>query len=246
MGICNGFVLTVSGDMKQKLLRSLMTNGRLSTISSLDTCINQAAAWGLFQHPIRRRIVRSHEVSKLRDWLLSHRFEIWQAPRQQCCRGACQFSERLGNSNYKYRGFESSRDLAIRRLIRYWNRALISFWIGGSSNLTRNLKRFVNSIFKQLHFLFWSRVEVRRGNQLYSRNSIWGSVLENVLRINIQIYFIDLISSVISKYINIAKLSVVVNDQCFQNKLAIFLNYTVSGMLSTYYTRFYRWWTLLF
>ena len=48
------------------------------------------------QYPIRRLIVRSHcKISKPRDWLfrLSHRFEIWQAPRQRCCRAACQISE---------------------------------------------------------------------------------------------------------------------------------------------------------
>ena len=47
-----------------------------------------------FQYPIRRLIVRSHEVSKPRDWWfeLSLRFQIWQAHRQQCHRGACQFS----------------------------------------------------------------------------------------------------------------------------------------------------------
>ena len=66
---------------------------------------------------IRSLIVRSGEVSKPLDWHfeLSHRFEIWQAPRQQC------FSERLDNSYYKSRGFETLRDLTIRRLIGYWN-----------------------------------------------------------------------------------------------------------------------------
>ena len=39
-------------------------------------------------------IVRSHKVSKPRDWYfeLSYRFEIWQAHRQHCCRSACQIS----------------------------------------------------------------------------------------------------------------------------------------------------------
>ena len=45
-------------------------------------------------HPIKRLILRSREVSKPWDWqfVLSHRFGIWQAPRQHCCRGACQIS----------------------------------------------------------------------------------------------------------------------------------------------------------
>ena len=69
--------------------------------------------------------VRSRKVSKPRDWYfkLSHRFEIWQAHRQHCCRSACQISERSDNSKYKSRGVETSRDLTIIRLIGYWNGA---------------------------------------------------------------------------------------------------------------------------
>ena len=82
---------------------------------------------GPFQYIIRRRIVRSREVSKPREWYLveSDRPEIWQAPRQHCCRGACQMSKRCDNSNYQSRGFETSRDLTIRHLIRYWNRSVL-------------------------------------------------------------------------------------------------------------------------
>ena len=74
-------------------------------------------ARALFQYRIRRLIIRSHEVSKPwdRKFKSSHRFEIWQAHRQQCCRGACQISERSDNSKYKSRGIDS-RDLMIRRL----------------------------------------------------------------------------------------------------------------------------------
>ena len=83
------------------------------------------AARGPFQYPIRRHIVKSRKVSKAGDRVLkySYRFEIWQAPRQQCCRGACQISERSDNSKYKSRGFETLRGLTIRRLIGYWNGA---------------------------------------------------------------------------------------------------------------------------
>ena len=83
---------------------------------------------GPFQYPIRRFIIRSRKVSKARDWVLKcwNHFEIWQAPRQQYCRGACQISERSDNSKYKSRGFETLRDLTIRRLIGYWNGALLS------------------------------------------------------------------------------------------------------------------------
>ena len=55
---------------------------------------------------------------------LYDRSEILHAPRQQCCRSACQISKWWDNSNYLSRGFESSRDLTIRRLIGYWNRSL--------------------------------------------------------------------------------------------------------------------------
>ena len=52
---------------------------------------------------------------------------------------SCRFElESLGDRppdtrgyRYKYRGFETLRDLAIRRLIRYWNGALMVQWCTG-------------------------------------------------------------------------------------------------------------------
>ena len=81
---------------------------------------------GPFQYPIRRLIVRSREVSKPREWYLalSDRSEIWWAPRQPCCRRACQISKRYDNLNYLSRGFATSRDFTIRHLIVYWKCAL--------------------------------------------------------------------------------------------------------------------------
>ena len=72
-----------------------------------------------FQYPIRRLIVRAREVSKPRDWYLEppDRSEIWQALRQHCCRIACQIKKRYDNLNYQSRGFETSRDLTIRRFL---------------------------------------------------------------------------------------------------------------------------------
>ena len=63
-------------------------------------------------------MARSREVSKPRDSGLdfSNRFEISQAHRQQRCRDACQISEHCGYYNPQFRGFETSRDLAGRRL----------------------------------------------------------------------------------------------------------------------------------
>ena len=83
--------------------------------------------WAPSQYPKRRLFVRSREVSKPRDWYfkLSHRFEIWQAHRQQCCRSACQISERSDNPKCKSQGFETLRDLTERRLFGYWDGALV-------------------------------------------------------------------------------------------------------------------------
>ena len=79
--------------------------------------------------PIRRLIVRFREVSKSRDLYLKlfDHSELWQAPplRQHCCRRACQISNRCDDFNYQSRGFETSRDLMLRRLIVNWNVALV-------------------------------------------------------------------------------------------------------------------------
>ena len=66
-----------------------------------------------FQYPISRLTVRSHKVSKPRDLYLelSDRSEIWQAPRQQGCRSACQISKRYDNLIWSTPG-----DLPISRL----------------------------------------------------------------------------------------------------------------------------------
>ena len=82
--------------------------------------------WAPSQYPKRRLFLRSRKVSKPRDWYFkwSYRFEMWQAHRQHCCRSACQISERSDNSNYKSRGFETSRDLTERRIFGYWDGAL--------------------------------------------------------------------------------------------------------------------------
>ena len=99
-----------------------------SHLTNFDNEINLAssATWAPFQHSIRRLITRSRDVSKPRDLYLelSDRSEIWQTPRQQCCRCACQIWKRYDNLNCQSRGSETSRDLTIRHLIGYWNEAL--------------------------------------------------------------------------------------------------------------------------
>ena len=73
------------------------------------------------QYRIRRLIVTSRKVSLPRDCMLEciDCFEIWQADRQHCCRYACQNSKQLMHSNMQSRGYETLRDLTVRRLILY-------------------------------------------------------------------------------------------------------------------------------
>ena len=71
---------------------------------------------------IRRLIIRSREDSKARDlyFELSHRFEIWRAPRKQCCRGVCQDSERSDNSTQtsQHLYFARFRDKTSYRILK--------------------------------------------------------------------------------------------------------------------------------
>ena len=71
------------------------------------------------KYPLTTKLTaKSHEVSKPRDSSLdfSNRSDIWQAPRQQRCRDACQISERCDQYSIQSRDFESSRDFLVRRL----------------------------------------------------------------------------------------------------------------------------------
>ena len=85
---------------------------------------------GPVQYPIGRLFVRSRKFSKPRDLhlhsKLSDRSKIWRVPRQDSCRSAYQISKRCDDLNYKSRGFETSRDLTIKCLIRYWNGAQVA------------------------------------------------------------------------------------------------------------------------
>ena len=71
-----------------------------------------------------------------------NRSEIWQAPRQQCCRAACQISERCDNYSIQSRGFETSLDLAVRRFTAKWIEALYS----AKKNIENNPKNSCNWI----------------------------------------------------------------------------------------------------
>ena len=50
------------------------------------------------------------------DLDFSNHSEIWQASRQQRCRDASQISELYDRYNIQTHGFETSRDLDVRRL----------------------------------------------------------------------------------------------------------------------------------
>ena len=79
--------------------------------------------WAPFQHPIRRLIVRSREVSMPRNLYLeqSDRCEIWQAPWQHCCRRACQISQWYDNFKLpisRLRDFTRSYDKTSYRILK--------------------------------------------------------------------------------------------------------------------------------
>ena len=75
---------------------------------------------------VRHLTLRYHEVSKPRDSSsnFSNRSDIWQASWQQRCQDACQMSERYDHYNIHSRGFQTSRDLAVRSLTTKWIEAL--------------------------------------------------------------------------------------------------------------------------
>ena len=146
-----------------------------------DNCVD---TWAPFQYWIKRVIVRCRDVSKPRDrqFKLSYRCEIWLARRQQCCRGACQISERSDYSKYKSRGIETSRDLTIRRLIGYWNGALEPSHIGSPWVFILILE--VPRHFSRLHrkrkcvenvYNFVTSIVSSRGPAPYDLNVILGS-----------------------------------------------------------------------
>ena len=76
---------------------------------------NVLGLYSLSVRPSYRKISRSFEAARF-EFQPIDRSEIWQAPRQQRCRDACQISEQYGDFNIQSRGFETSRDFAVRRL----------------------------------------------------------------------------------------------------------------------------------
>ena len=120
-----------------------------------------------------RLTARSRKVSKPRDSGLDYpnRSEIWQAPRQQRCRDACQISERYTNFNIQYHGLRDFTGFGGKTAYRLMNRCpdvLTKFsccWMSLSwsfawrCNLWRSL--FTDSIFggwkKSTDFVYQNR-----------------------------------------------------------------------------------------
>ena len=91
-----------------RYMQQIPINDRYSMASILET--------------VRRISAKSREVLKPRHWMLwsACRYEIWQASRRRCCRGASHFLERLEKFKPESRGFDTSWDLEVRRLSAYW------------------------------------------------------------------------------------------------------------------------------
>ena len=95
----------------------------------------------LFQYPISFLIVRPRKVSKPRDFYLelSNRSGIWQAQWQPSCRCASKIAKRCDNLNDRSRGFETSRDVLIRRLIGYQVETMMTSSNGNIFRVTGHL-----------------------------------------------------------------------------------------------------------
>ena len=93
--------------IQRHVVDSLSPNVVLSDVFGTKASIYKAGG---------RLTTRYREVSKPRDsgLDLSNRSEIWQAPGRHGCRDASQISERDDHYNIQSRGFETSRDLAVR------------------------------------------------------------------------------------------------------------------------------------
>ena len=83
------------------------------------------STWVLFQYLLSHLIVTSRKDWKPWDLYLElyDCSQVWQALWQQCCWCASQVSKCCDNLNYQSHSLETSWDLTIRRLIRYWNEA---------------------------------------------------------------------------------------------------------------------------
>ena len=96
---------------------SVSVNTSIDKHGCHDSNLGLSTSGPLFTKRTNVCTTRSREVSKPRDLglIFSSHSEIWQAPQQQHCRNVCQIAERYDHYNIESRGFETSRDLVVRR-----------------------------------------------------------------------------------------------------------------------------------
>ena len=123
----------------------------------------------LFQYPIRRLIARSREVSKPLDLYLElyDRSDIWQAHWQHCCRCACQISKRCNDWNYQSRGFETSLDLMIGRIIGYWRIQVASLPLSKSCDCPNASDGVLTISFKVSALVLWQPCDAEGNNTIF-------------------------------------------------------------------------------
>ena len=134
-----------------------------------------------FQYPIRRLIIRSQETSKLQNLYLglSDHSKILQAPRQNCCRRACQISKRYDNLNFQFRCFDTSRDLTTRvSLIGYWNGSQV--FVVPSTFMSHFISLCWWNQSSELMFQFWFVITFITGSTLVDK--IKGSIEMSIKR----------------------------------------------------------------
>ena len=161
MSICRNLTLCIIF-LTSRMLTVVVPHDKIVNHTMMQTALhrhNRVKPWRSGPgFNIRGLIVRSREVSKPRDVYLklSDGSEIWQAPRHQCCRRACQISKRCDDLNYQSRGFETWRCLTIRRLIGYWNEAQVSLLETRSAFITMVFPTafVISNNFKKLGYSF--------------------------------------------------------------------------------------------
>ena len=117
--------------------------------------------------------MRSREVLKPWDWevKLLHRFEIWQAHWQYCCRGTCQ------NSKCKYCTFETSQDHKTSYRILKWDprNVCLGRWLDVQYMTVMSHEHDISNHW-QLECLFNSvfRLTTKKKPRLHNIGPLWG------------------------------------------------------------------------
>ena len=88
-----------------------------------------------YYHKISQSLVGARSAIRVFQWLCQAH-EIWQAHQQHRCRWTCQISERYTHFNAQSHSF-ATWNIAIRHLIRYWNRPQMSYRCRKSVNKSR-------------------------------------------------------------------------------------------------------------